>query len=346
MKTAILFLIAIVVAGCHTPPDKSSPAASPDFKRLEARLERERKRWRVPGMSAAVAQDGLILWSRGFGYADLAKQKVATADTVYHLASLTKPFAATVLLQLVQEGRLDLDSPVSDYNIELKSPGTIRVRHLLTHTSEGMPGETYRYSGNRFGQLDKILTGVTGHSFAQELSNRILEPLSLTNTCPNPESPQSCREARRDAEEFRRRLAQGYKPDGVTPVDYKQHFVTAAGLVSTVGDVVRFSHALDTNELLKPETLDLMFTPAVTSSGKRLLYALGWFVQEHRGVRLFWHYGWWVGDSALIVKVPERKLTFVLLANSDGLSREFGLGRDDNALRSPFARAFLESMGL
>lgn len=297
-------------------------------------------------MSAAIAQDGVILWARGFGYAELAAHKPATPDTVYHLASLTKPFAATVLLQLVQEKRLDLDSPVSDFGIELKSQGTIRVRHLLTHTSEGIPGELYRYSGNRFGQLDKVLAGVTGHSFAREVGERILAPLSLTNTCPNPGSPESCREARRDPEVFGQRLAKGYKPDGITPVDYKQHFVTAAGLVSNVGDVVRFSYALDTHELLNPETTDLMFSPAVTANGKRLPYALGWFVQEHRGVRLVWHYGWWVGDSSLIIKVPESKLTFVLLANSDGLSREFGLGRDQNVRRSPFARAFLESAGL
>lgn len=344
MRRAALVLLATVMAGCQAAREK--PRSPGNFANLEIRLEAARKQWRVPGMSAAVAQDGVILWSRGFGHADLAKQKAATADTVYHLASLTKPFAATVLLQLVQEKRLDLDSPISNYDIELKSAGTVRVRHLLTHTSEGVPGERYRYSGNRFGQLDKVLTGVTGRSFAQELSERILEPLSLTNTCPNPASAESCKEARRDPEEFRRRLAQGYKPDGVAPVDYKQHFVTAAGLVSTVGDVVRFSHALDMHELLRPETLNLMFTPAVTASGKPLPYALGWFVQEHRGVHLAWHYGWWVGDSALIIKVPERKLTFVLLANSDGLSREFGLGRDNNVRRSPFARAFLETLAL
>lgn len=346
LRTATLFVFATILAGCQSSREKPYPTASPDFQNLENRLETERVRWRIPGMSAAIAQDGVILWSRGFGYADLARSKPATVDTVYHLASLTKPFAAMVLLQFVQERRLDLDSPVSNYGIELKSQGTITVRHLLTHTSEGVPGEMYRYSGNRFGLLDKVVTGVTGHSFAREISERILEPLSLTNTCPNPESLESCKEARRDAEEFRRRLAQGYTPHGVTPVDYKQHFVTAAGLVSTVGDMVKFSHALDTCELLKPDTLDLMFTPAVTSRGRRLPYALGWFVQEYRGVRLVWHYGWWVGDSALIIKVPERKLTFVVLANSDGLSREFGVGRDNNVRRSPFARVFLENAGL
>jgi CubicO group peptidase (beta-lactamase class C family) len=297
-------------------------------------------------MSAAVARDGVIVWQRGFGQADISAHKPATADTVYHLASLTKPFAATVLLQLVQEGRLNLDSPVSDYGIDLKSQGTIRARHVLTHTSEGIPGETYRYNGTRFGELDKVLSGVTGRTFASEVSARILEPLALTNTSPNPLQPKSCEEARRDAADFRRRLAQGYRSEDLTPVEYKEHFVTAAGLVSTVGDMVRFSDALDDGLLLRPDTMRLAYTPPVAPGGKPLPYALGWFVQQHRGVQLVWHYGWWVGDSSLIIKIPERKLTFVLLANSEGLSRKFDLGRDNNVRRSPFARALLESAGL
>ena len=332
-----LLVLPVVTADC---------AATADYQKLDSRLEKLRVRWRVPGMSGAIAQDGVIVWQRGFGHADVAANRLTTVDTVYHLASLTKPFAAMVLLQLVQEGRLDLDSPVSQFRIELKSQGVIRVRHLLTHTSEEIPGETYRYSGTRFGQLDKVLTNVTGRSFAVEISHRILEPLGLTNTCPNPESPESCKEALRDAAEFRRRLAQGYSSETLAPVDYRKHFLTAAGLVSTVGDMVRFSTALDDGALLSSEMRRLAFTPAVTRTGKRLPYGLGWFVQERKGTQLLWHYGWWVGDSTLIIKVPSRKLTFVLLANSDGLSRKFDLGKDNDVRRSPFARALLDAYGL
>lgn len=297
-------------------------------------------------MSAAIAQDGVVLWARGFGSADILSRQPATPDTVYHLASLTKPFAASVLLQLVHEGQLDLDSPVSGYGVQLESPGVIRVRHLLAHTSEGTPGETYRYSGGRFGELDKVLTGVTGQSFAAQVGQRILQPLGLTNTCPNPSIPNACRDAGRDRAEFQRRLAQGYGSDGITPVAYKRQFVMSAGLVSTVGDMVRFSAALDDGRLLFPVERRLAFTPAVTATGKQLPYGLGWFVQERRGVQLAWHYGWWVGNSSLIIKIPERKLTFVLLANSDGLSRKFDLGADNDVRRSPFARAFLDAYGL
>jgi CubicO group peptidase (beta-lactamase class C family) len=89
-----------------------------------------------------------------------------------------------------------------------------------------------------------------------------------------------------------------------------------------------------------------MFTPARSSDGRLLPYALGWFVQDRRGVKLVWHYGWDRANSSLIVKVPGRRLTFVLLGNSEALSRKFDLGRDENVTRSPFAREFLKTIGL
>ncbi len=340
LAIAVLALVGLTASVCGSEPGPT------DFEKLEARLESLRKKWKVPGMSAAVVSGEKVVWSHGFGMANMATQQTATPDTIYHLASLTKPFAAVVLLQLVEQGRLNLETPVSQFGISLESPGTIRVRHLLTHTSEGVPGEEFRYSGNRFGQLDKILTGITSNSFAKEVSERILEPLALTNTAPNPLQVESCRGAGRDPGTFTLRLAQGYAPDGVTPVPYRSHFVTAAGLVSTVGDLARFSVALDGEQLLKKETIELAFTPAKSSKGKPLPYGLGWFVQERKGVKLVWHYGWWDGDSSLIVKIPARKLTFILLANSDGLSRKFDLGKDEDVRRSPFARAFLAAFDL
>jgi CubicO group peptidase (beta-lactamase class C family) len=337
-----LAMLAFLVLHGIPCPARAAAATEPDLQKLETRLESLRKKWNVPGMAAAVAQGDQILWAKGFGLANVAKNEPVTPDTVFHLASLTKPFAAAVLLRLREEGKLDLEAPVTQYGINLKGLGVVRVWHLLTHTSEGVPGEVFRYNGARFNELDKVVAGATGKSFAELARLYVLDPLVLTNTSPNPAHAKNCIEAGRDPEVFARRLAQGYEPDGVTEVAYKQHFRTAAGMVSTVGDMVRFSNAWDEGKILRPESRDLAFTPARSNSGKRLAYGLGWFVQERKSGKLVWHYGWWVGDSTLIVKVPERKLTFVLLANSDGLSHKFDLGQDNNVLRSPFAKVFVE----
>ena len=251
-----------------------------------------------------------------------------------------------VLLRLVERGQLDLDAPVEPFGVTLKANGVIRVRHLLTHTSEGTPGEVFRYSGNRFAELDKVLSGVTGKSFAELLGERGLTPLALTNTAPNPYNPAACSAAGRDPEAFLQRSAHGYAFHGKRPAAYAAHFVTAAGLISTLGDVLRISAGLDEGQLLQPATKELAFTPARSLRGKVLPYGLGSFVQDRRGVKVVWRCGWDRANSLLIIKVPLRDVTFVLLGNSEALSRMFGLGRDENVARFPFAREFLRTIGL
>ncbi len=342
----VLFLIAFVVCSAGWASAASSAPSEPDLAGLERGLERLRLRWNVPGMAAGVACSNRIVWTKGFGYADLATKQPVTPETVFHLASLTKPFAAVVLLQLVERGELDLDEPVSAFGIDLKANGVVRVRNLLTHTSEGQPGESYRYSGARFAKLDKVIEGKTQKTFAQLVAERVLDPLGLTNTSPNPYAAVACAAARRDPEAFLQRTARGYAFDGTTPVEYAKHIVTASGLVSTVGDVLRFSMALDGDKLLRPETRALAFTPARTSAGKSLPYGLGWFSQQRGKTKIVWHYGWDRANSTLIIKVPERGLSFVLLGNSEALSRKFYLGGDEDVTRSPFAKEFLKSVGL
>jgi len=73
---------------------------------------------------------------------------------------------------------------------------------------------------------------------------------------------------------------------------------------------------------------------------------MGWFIQQRRGVKIIWHYGWDRANSTLLVKIPERGLAFALLGNSEALSRKFDLAHDEDVTRSPFARAFLQSIGL
>jgi CubicO group peptidase (beta-lactamase class C family) len=341
------FVICVTLAlGLGKTGGEEVKSFTPDFSKLEAGLERLRIRWNVPGMAAGIAHANRIVWVKGFGLADLETRQPVTSDTVFHLASLTKPFASVVILQLAESGQLSLDAPVETFGIQMKADGVIRVRHLLTHTSGGRPGEAFRYSGNRFAQLDKVLKGVTQQSFARLVGERVLKPLGLTNTAPNPLNPAACAEADRDAGVFLKRSARGYAFDGKTPVDYPKHFVTASGLVSTVGDVLRFSMALDADLLLRPETRQLAFTPAKASNGKVLPYGLGWFIQRRGGATILWHYGWDRANSSLIIKVPERDATFVLLGNSEALSRKFDLGRDENVRRSPFAKQFLEALDL
>jgi CubicO group peptidase (beta-lactamase class C family) len=377
---ALTVLAVLGWAAATREPDlRAAPVRS--FADLERELETLRVRLRIPGMSAAIADGDTVIWTQGFGYADVERSRRAGPDSIYHLASVTKPYAATVVLQLVEEGRLRLDAPVSDFGITIERSRPVRVWHLLSHTSKDPPGEAYRYDGNAFGRLGEVVERVTGRSFASELTDRIIHPLALRNTAPNPRDPDlrlsplwrwisgvaeatpadlararaTFTDSHLDRQSIDSSLATGYArswgrsiwPSGLfgpmQPMPHGTALFAGGGLVASAPDVARFSIALDAGRLLKQETLDKTYTPIVTSSGHTLPYGLGWFIQQHEGTKLVWHYGHFFESSSLVIKIPARKLTFVALANSDGLSRWRRLG-DGDVLNSPAAVLFLNWM--
>jgi hypothetical protein len=113
-------------------------------------------------------------------------------------------------------------------------------------------------------------------------------------------------------------------------------------LVASAEDVAAFSIAIDQGRFLTEETWEDVFTPSVSNSGATLPYGLGWFIQEYQGVTLQWHYGYWTTNSSLIIRVPEKGMAFIVLANTQTLSSPYGLGADNNVMRSDVARLFVE----
>ena len=331
-------VLSLLLAACGPGAGAQTPIA-----RFEQRLEQLRTQSSIPALAAVIAQGQQIVWSRSFGIADLATGRPATDTTVYHLASITKPIASAVILQLVEEGKLSLDDPVSKYGVTLEGPGPILVRHLFSHTSEAAPpGSSYRYNGNRFARLDTIVAQVTGMPFAQALQERVIAKLGLRHTAPNPQS-RSFAIAGHDRAAFEANMARGYTASEGrhTPTNYPPSFSVSAGLTASALDVAAFSMAMDRNALIKPESKALAWSPTVTPAGDTLPYGLGWFSTRYKGVRVVWQYGLWTAISSLILKVPERELTFVILGNTDGLSAPYRLGGGDLS-GSPWAREFLD----
>jgi CubicO group peptidase (beta-lactamase class C family) len=254
---------------------------------------------------------------------------------------LTKPYAATVILQLVQEGKVSLDDPASKYGIALSS--AVLVRHLLSHTSEGTPGSTYIYNGDRYSLLDSVIVRSTGMSVAAAIQQRVISPLALPRTAPNPLS-NAFNVTGLDRNAYLANLAHGYTWDrgAYSSTAYPNLFSSAAGLTSSALDEAAFSMALDRDALLTPAMKALAWTPVTLSGGGTSPYGLGWFSTQYKGVRIIWHYGYWTANSSLIIKVPDRKLTYVVLANTDGLSAPYPLG-SGKLETSPWAREFLDA---
>lgn len=349
------WLVAVataVLVGAAALPAQQGALVAPSgfFPNLEAYLESLRLQAGIPGMSAAVVQDGEIVWERGFGFQNVAARVRATPDTPYLVGDATATLAAVLLLQCVEQRRLSLDAPLDTYGIGTEERG-VTIRKLLSHTST----DTFSYNPERFSQLTEVVEWCVPQPYAKTVSHRLLNRLAMRDSVPGTNlavGNTGPLEELYDSEDLDRyravveRMAVPYKVDGRGRVEQSEVPVAginaAVGLVSTVRDLARFESAVDSRLLLLDDTLAAAWSSAGGRDGAAAMPSgLGWFVQPYRGARVVWHFGLLPNAySSLVLKLPERRLTFILLANSDGLSAPFQLGSGD-VTRSVFATLFL-----
>jgi CubicO group peptidase (beta-lactamase class C family) len=349
LKVFIVSLLGICLLACMTT--RAATEGDDDKVALfERYAESLRRSTHVPGVSGIIIRDGRAVWMKGLGFQDVESRIVATPDTLYDIASLTKTFTSTLLLQCVERGTLSLDQPMSRYTTAIPEPSAT-VRHVLTHTSQGTPGAVYRYDGNRFAALTDVVTACQGKPFRLALAG-ILDQTAMTSSVPGHdlEQPSAALASLFDASTLARygsalrRLAAPYQTKGRSAVrtEFPPRDISAsAGLLSTVADLAKYDAAVDANLYISADSQALAWTNAKSSTTSlELPYGLGWFIQRVNGVRVIWHYGQWSQYSALYIKVPERRVTLILLANSGGLGEAFPLAAGDVRV-SPFARVFL-----
>ena len=316
------------------------------LQKIGESLENYRKNLKIPGMAAGIVQNGQLIWSKGFGYADLQRRVKVTPETIFHIASLTKTFTAALLLKLEQKGKLKLTDSLQKYGIKDAKLKYLQIRHILSHVSDSNPpGNAYKYNSPRFELLGKVFKKATGKTFAQLVMQYIANPLKMTRTAPNINSRADFLKAKRNWYVFTQNMAKPYRLKNGTPVKfvYSHRFNTAVGMMSNIPDLVKYANALDGDTFLSQSLKKRLFQPWITPTNDTLPYAKGWFVQCYKGVQTYWHYGYGRSCSSLIVKVPDKKLTFLVLANADLLSEPFsaGMGVFGDLISSPVANIFL-----
>lgn len=345
LRAGALVLLA-VVAMSPRPSAQSLPIAL--FDRYLASLREETG---IPGLSVAVVQNGRVVWDTGLGRQDVEKSIAARADTPYLIGDLTQSFAAIVLGQCVERAGLDINTPMRRWASLPESAATIG--HVLSHTSTGTPGEAFAYDPARFGLLSSVAQDCAGHPFQRAVAEGVFDFLGMRDSVPGRDlAGIGALDAAyfddgklRAYESVLGRLATPYRVDRAgraTRSDYPGGTVTAAtGLVSTVRDLALFDIALDDN-LLRRDFREIAWTNVTTSNGAALPMGLGWFVQTYNGERLIWQLGN-VRDagSSLLLKVPGRNLTLIMLANGDGLAPSDALTTGD-ITASLYVKLFLK----
>jgi serine beta-lactamase-like protein LACTB, mitochondrial len=302
----------------------------------------------TPGLSAAIVVGESVVWAQGFGWADLEVSVPASPASVFRIASISKPIAATAVLQLVERGLVSLDDPIQRFApwFPRKPQGEIRVRHLLTHTS-GIrhyrgnemnsrdtypsveraaaifkddplmfaPGDQYAYSTYGYNLLAAVVESASGRSFDDYLRTNVFGPAGMASTFL--ERPQAVVPGR--AHQYVR----GPFPGTWLRAPYVDLSVKWAGggLISNALDLARFDMALNGGRLLRPETLELMYTSARLNSGAAIGYGLGWMVSQDGGRLRVAHSGGATGGTTYILREPRTRTASVLLANLDNVPR-------------------------
>lgn len=345
---------SLLLAGCALSVVVSAQSAAPRLTtdRDPAVLARLADDWRVglgvPGLSAAVATGDSVVWMQGFGLADVEQAVPVRPETVFRIASISKPITATAVMQLVERGLVSLDDPIQRYvpSFPRKPQGEVRVRHLLTHTSgirhyrgaefslaesfptldraiavfrhdplEFAPGEKYLYSTYGYNLLQGVVEAASGRGFDEYLRSNIFLPAGMTSTFL--EYPQELVRYRG------RQYVRGALPGSWLNAPYVDNGVKWAGggIISTASDIARFAIALDAGRLLKPETLERMYLSARLTNGNITGYGLGWMVSQD-GVRtIVAHSGGAMGGTTYLIRDPKARTAAVLLANLDNVPR-------------------------
>lgn len=351
---AVVFTALVAVCLLAERPAAQAPP-SPSYSLFERYLDALRQQTGIPGLSAAIVQGRRIVWERGFGQRDVESSSPALPDTPYPVGGLTQSLGAVLLGQCAERGALDIDQSVQRWLPE--GAPAASTRQLLAHAGTGR----FRFDLAQYAQLTAVSDACSKAPFRLRLADEVLERLGMADSAPGTDLPAPSSDGPErsalgpgevfDAARLERyarvlaRMATPYRVDRngrPSRADVPRRGVdTAFGLVSTVRDLARFENAMADGVLISPESTAIGYSPAIAADGAPLPTGLGWFVQTHGTDRVVWQFGVQPeAHSSLVLKVPGRDLTLILLANSDGLAAGFGLDEGD-VLRSPFAALFL-----
>ena len=336
-RTALIvgLLVLAVVELSALPSDRFGPSRAFILEKM--------KKEGLPSLAVAVAQNGQIIWEEAWGMANTEKQIPATPQTMYSLASTTKPMTATALMVLVGRGLVDLDKPANFYLGEGKltgyNPEAATVRRLLTHTAglplhwnlifadeaykrPGMdetirrygillspPGEDFSYSNLGYGILERIIERVSQKSYADFMKSEVFVPLGMTRSAvllePGPEA------------DVAQRCTQQGKPFPFFDFDHRG----ASAVYASAHDLVRFgmfhlrNSLPDQKQILNPKLIAAMKLerdPTVPGSN----YALGWSSFTNAGIRFVSHSGGMFGVGARLTLLPDKNTACVVLTNA------------------------------
>lgn len=303
----------------------------------------------VPGLSVAVAVDGRVVWAEGFGYADVENRVPVTPLTRFRIGSVSKPLTSMAIGLLYEQGRLDLDAPIQryvPYFPEKRWPITVRqlaghlagirtydytdydpatnefvssTRYDTVRSALGMfvddplehePNSAYLYSSYGWNLISAAIEGASGQDYLSYMREHVLRPLGLRHTVPDHAEVIVPYRTRFYARDHDGHLRNGRHAD-------LSNKWAGGGWLSTPTDLVRWGSALfESQAVLQPETVKLLWTPQRTAGGTETGYGLGWRnARDWDERRTVSHGGGSVGGTTYFLLYPNERVAIAMTAN-------------------------------
>ena len=343
--------VAVVMSGTlgSAQPQLPFPQALP-YALFERYLEALRQEGGIPGLSAAIIRNGQIGWTAGFGREDIGKAIAASPDTPYPIGGMTQAISSLLVGICIDRYQFNIDQPIRQFAKTFPEESA-NVRNVLAHSSEGAPSFRYRYDPALFSSLTPVVDNCGQEPYRRFLAEEIIERFALAvrfqaSTCATCRIPRgSC--SSRLSRPVRRHLPQDVGTSRVdrlgnaTQSEFPMQALDASsGMVSSVYDLAQLDRSLDSGFPVSLKTLNDMWSPATFGTGS-MPTGLGWFVQTTSNERLVWQFSLLPdASSGIWLRIPNKHLTLILLANSAGLTSGLNLERGD-ITASPFVRVFL-----
>jgi CubicO group peptidase (beta-lactamase class C family) len=323
------------------------PAAKVEI--IETAIRAWMTRNKAPALSLAIVTDNQMRWSKGFGLADVENSVPAKADTVYRLASIAKSITAVAVMQLVERGKLDLNAPINKYCAAYPQKQALKdtpdkqfpitVRQLLVHQSgvrHNKPDEVlttkhynsiseaiasfkddplvvepetrYSYTTPGYTLLGCAIETASGMAYIDYLRENIFKPAGMTRTFVD------------DVYAIIPNRARGYRKTLTgeiqnAPLHDTSIKIPGGGLVTTAEDVAKFAIAVNTHQLVKPETLAQMWAKPKTRDGKEQGYALGFIIDDRDGLLRVTNDGGQAGTRSYLFLMPKQRFAIALMTN-------------------------------
>lgn len=301
--------------------------------------------------TALVAQKGKVLLEKGYGYKNAAQNTFNDSNTIFQIASLTKPFTSAIILQLQEQHKLSVQDKLSKYIPDYPDGDHITIENLLTHTSgiagyndeafmeknatkhlktdtlialiknlqpDFKPGEKYKYSNSNYILLGSIIEKITGKSYYSTVRENIFQPLGMNHSGFDFVSLKNADQATG----YLRLTSKQKKP---APVVDSSVTYAAGSVYSTVGDLYKWDRALYTNKIVHDSSLQKAFTPFKNN------YGYGWLIDSAYDKKAVMHEGGTLGFTSFIGRILQDSTCIILLDNkqSNGLLK---IAEDINAI--------------